>query len=72
MLQKSFPIRPVDDVGQGAAVLMALVMLRIAECQERTISFRARPIGAERQETDDQRRSEKSHRCGSPAHCRQR
>jgi hypothetical protein len=62
ILHKGFAVRPVDNVGQGAAVLVALVLLRIAECQERTISLGAGLPGAERQQTDDQRRCKKSHR----------
>jgi hypothetical protein len=66
VLRKAFTVRPTDNVGQGAAVLVALVLLRIAERQERTIALRAGLAGAERQQTDDQCRCKKSHRFGSP------
>jgi hypothetical protein len=66
ILHKGFAVRPVDNVGQGAAVLVALVLLRIAECQERTISLGAGLPGAKPQQTDDQRRCKKSHRFDSP------
>jgi hypothetical protein len=66
LLHKSGPRRPDDHVGQGAAIVMTMILLRIAECQEGTVPLSAGPIGAERQQTDDQRRSQQSHRSCSP------
>jgi hypothetical protein len=70
-LQKSRPRGPDDHVGQGAAVSMTMILLRIAECQEGTEPLRVGLIGAERQQAHDQRRSKESHRSCSPAPCRQ-
>ena len=66
ILHKGVAVWPLDDVGQGAAIVMALVMLVIAEHQEWTISLRAGLAGAECQQTDDQRCCKKSHRFSSP------
>ena len=39
-LQKRRPRRPGDDIGQRAAIAIAVIMLRVAKCHKRTIPLR--------------------------------
>jgi hypothetical protein len=52
-LQKGRPRRPHNDVGERPAIAVAVIMLGVAKCHERTISLCYGGIHAPRNQDDE-------------------